>query len=114
MSQEQNFRMFAGDAKTLIFNVVDENNATVDISNHTVRWRVANDVAGTLLLSKSTTASQITTTGSTAGEFRVTLGSTDSNTLEGVYYHEAELESPTANRFTVVFGHGTFVKGLIV
>lgn len=108
MAQENNFRMFSGDAKTLIFTVSDINSSAANITNHTVRWRVARDRYSSVLLTKSTTDGGITTTASTAGQFRVILNSTDTDGLKGVYYHEGELQSTASEKFTAVFGHVTF------
>lgn len=84
------FWMYAGDDKTLEVSVTDRNGDAVTITSATIEWRATKRFGKTAALTK-TTSSGISITSGSGGVFQITLTDTDTESLEGVYYHEAQI-----------------------
>lgn len=108
-----NFSMTAGDHKTLIVDVVDQSGAAVVITGATIAWRAARSLGKSAVISK-TTSSGITITDGPGGEFSVTLSPSDTNSLVGNYYHEAQVTLSAGTILTVLTGTMKINKALIV
>lgn len=81
--KNQNFELFQGDTKNVVFAVDADN----PITGSSITWALF-DRSGVLVLSKTTTAG-ITITGDK--EFTVALDPDDTRTLLGTYFHEAKI-----------------------
>lgn len=114
-NRNQNFELWAGDNKTLSFTANDENSSALDITGNTIRWSLARTPYEAALIEKSTTggSTQVNITSSTAGTFEVTLNSSDSSSLRGVYYHEAHIIDGDSDEYTIAIGHATLTRSLI-
>lgn len=113
MAAEQDFSMFTGDSKTLVIEVLDEDDAVVDITGWTFKWRLSRSVRSAALVSK-TSASGITITNSPAGLLEVEIDPADTDALRaGLYYHEVEGIDQDSEISTVIAGAATLKPTLI-
>src|SRR3990167_4295716 len=87
----QNFIMVAGDTKTLVVTVEDAEGTAVSITGATIKWRCARSYGKTASITKATGGSGIAITDGAGGEFTVTLNASDTVSLVGNFYHEAEI-----------------------
>lgn len=101
--QNQDFVMWAGDNKLIDVTVVDGDGVAVDITGATIKWVLAKTAGDSALVTK-TTGDGITITDAAAGKFRVTLVPADTESLAGVYYHEAEVTDASSQVSTVLIG----------
>jgi hypothetical protein len=111
-----NYRMFAGDTKTLEMSVIDDDGLIVDISDAKIRWMMARSVnSKTTILSKGNEDSppEIEIVLANHGRFNVYLGQDDTETLRGDYYHEAEVVLPDGTIGTPISGTITIDHTLI-
>lgn len=80
--------VYQGEGKSLVFTVVDENGAAIDITGATVTWRLAKIAAAGSLLEK-TVGSGIVLTTPGSGILTVTLDAADtSGRVAGEYIQE--------------------------
>lgn len=107
-----NFEMFAGDSKVLQVLVLDEAGLPADITGATVRWQLAQKLAGPPLISKAT-GSGITVVDGPGGRFDVLLDPPDTEGLLGCYYHEAEAVNTGDITSTVLTGQADIKATLI-
>jgi len=84
--------MFAGDTRDIVVSVVDQDGVKVNLGTASVIWKMAKSDWKTntsaVLITKNSSAGQI---GLADGSFTVHLASADTMTLEGTYYHEAQI-----------------------
>jgi len=113
--KKQNFEIFAKDDKILSIAITDSSGNAVDLTGAKVRWRLSVSPYDTPLIQKSSTAgtSQVNITNSTGGLVDVIIAGSDTTNLNGVYYHEAEVEDATSNKTTVTIGYATITRALI-
>lgn len=98
-----NFVMTAGDSKTLVITVRNADGDAVNITGATIKWQAARSYGKTSVISK-TTSSGISITDGTNGVFAVTLSPSDTDSLSGIYHHEAELTATDTTKSTVLVG----------
>lgn len=101
--KNQYFSMVAGDDQDLVVTVKNEAGVVVDITGSTIKWAMKKTVNGQAQVSKTTT-SGITLTTPSSGVFTISLGSVDTQTLSGRYYHEAELTNNIGKKKTIMTG----------
>jgi hypothetical protein len=95
----------AGDDVRLEVTVTDEDGSAVDLSGATVVWGLARrPTADAALVEKSTDTGGITITDAASGEFAIEVEATDTEGLEGTFYHEAELTDSGGSVSTVLTG----------
>lgn len=96
-AKDQDFEMYVGDHKNLIFTVEDVGN----LEGSTIKWFLSSDSMEEILVEKSTP--EITIEGNT---FTVKLLPEDTENLEPrkMYYHEAEVTDLFGNTSTVAVG----------
>ena len=85
--------MVQGESKILTYNVVDENGTAVNVTGATGLWELSRSPGDTAILTK-TTADDITAAGTTV---TVSLSSTDTADLEGVYWMELSITDTVGN-----------------
>jgi len=98
--KDQDFEIFAGDNKSLLFTVDD----VEDLDDCTVTWKAARSPGSEAVISKSSESSdEIEISGDT---FTVKLVPTDTSNLSGYrkYYHEAQILDSSGNITTVAIG----------
>ena len=106
----QNFTMYSGDSKTLSVRVVNENWKPVDIDSATdITYKLAASVSGTALITKDL-SDGISVANSTV---TITLGTADTASLSGDYYHELQITDASSNVFTAFSGTVTVTSDLI-
>lgn len=94
------FEMKAGDTKYIVVSVVNDAGEPVVISGASIKWIIARKRNSSHLVTK-TVGSGITITG--ASEFTVKLNPSDTLSLFGEYYNEAEIiESGTSDVSTLI------------
>ena len=103
--------MFAGDSKVLVVTVRDGAGAVVNITGATLTWEAARSTEETTVISKES-GDGISITNPTGGVFEVTLDEADTDDLQGLYYHEAEL-TQAGDTFTVLTGSLVIERTLI-
>lgn len=108
----QNFQMIAGDYKTLVITVRNSDGDPVNITGATVKWQAARSLGKASVISK-TTSSGISLNDPTNGIFTVTLNHSDTDSLSGIYHHEAEVTDSSGFRSTVIAGTMKVNKPLI-
>ena len=97
------FEIYAGDDKLIEVAVLDKVGDPVSISGATIRWRASRSFGKAVAISKST-SSGISITDAANGEFQVTLTPSDTASLKGPYFHEAEVEFGDGKKSTVLQG----------
>lgn len=107
-----NFRMTAGDTKVLEVAVLDEDGATVDISDATIRFQMARFATDSAALVSKAIGSGIAIVSGPAGRFNVTLAPEDTADFSGSYWFEAELVDGDVVS-TVLGGRATIDPALI-
>lgn len=98
-----NFSLYQGDDHTLTVTVKDTSGSVVDISGSTIKWQAARKTGGTSVISY-TTSDNISITDGSNGEFQVTIDASDTESLRGLYYHEAEVTFSDSTISTVLTG----------
>ena len=106
------FRMYQGDSKTLSITVKDKDGDVVVITGATIKWQASRSYGKTADISK-TTSSGISITDGPNGVFEVTLDASDTESLEGEYYHEAEITFSDSTISTVLAGRMNITPVLI-
>jgi phage terminase large subunit-like protein len=110
---KQNFTMVSGDTQILEFEVLDSGGVAVNITGAVVTWVLcASRLYPTALITK-TTSSGITLTNPTSGIFQVTLLPVDTQSLSGIYFHEAQVVV-SGNTYTVSNGNAIIEGDVIV
>lgn len=116
-TQRTDFQMYQGDSKVLSVTVADEDGQVVPVDGMTIRWQASLVVTGgfepTAALSKDNGAIGGVTTVTEEGVFEVEIEPEDTESLSGLYYHEAELTDGAGNVSTVLTGRMTIKPVLI-
>ncbi len=102
--QNQDFTMWQGEDKILEVTVKDESDVVVNLTGATIKWVLAPTVDGTVSITKETGGSGIVITDATNGVFQVTINAADTASLEGTFYHEAEVTSSASKVSKVLIG----------
>ena len=100
----QNFTLTAGDTKSLVITVKDNEGVAVDITGASVKWQAARSFGKASAISKATGGSGIVLTNPSTGVFTVTLDADDTEDLKGQFYHEAQVTLADGTIATVLFG----------
>jgi hypothetical protein len=108
----QNFNMTAGDTKTLVVTVRDAEGTAVNLTGSTIKWQAKRSLGKAASLSK-VSASGITLTDPTNGEFSVALDPSDTEDLVGLFHHEAEVTAADGTISTVLRGTMKINRALI-
>jgi len=108
MREGQGFEIWAGESKAVTVTVTDEDTGgSIDLTGACVTWVMQEqDVGGTTVLTKDadwTGASAITVSGCTFSFF---LTHADTDSLQGMYYHEAEALDASGCTFKPLRGYG--------
>ena len=106
------FKMYQGDTKVLTVTVKDKVGNAVAITSATIKWQASRSKGKTPDISK-TTSSGISITDGANGVFTVTLNASDTESLEGSYYHEAEVIFSDSTVSTVLSGSMVIIPVLI-
>jgi hypothetical protein len=102
--------LHTGDSKNLIINVVDGNNSPIDLTNATIEWILADK--DTTVLAKSI-GNGITVNIPTNGQFKISLTSSNTKNLSGVYTHMARVTTFSGDSSIILEGTITITKTLI-
>ena len=94
-----NFEMFSGDSKLLTTQVLDQDDAIVDIAGATISMVISKHPKSAALVTKA----GVITDGPN-GTFTVDLAPTDTEDLQGAYYFEQQLTDTGGRKSTVVAG----------
>lgn len=108
------FTMYSGDTKDVLVQVLDENNLIVDITGATIKWQVAQNTEPTTPILTKTTASGIDIVDGESGLFQINLTTSDTASLSGKYYHEAQVTELNSDISTVMAGIMTILPDLVV
>lgn len=109
----QDFVMYAGDNKKIYVEVVDENGELVNLAGTEIDWVLQGNVAlSTASISKSSTMSGEIVTES-VGTFSITLTSSDTESLSGRFYHEAQIIDADGDISTVMVGTANIKKSAL-
>ncbi len=98
-----NFSVNQGDSKTLSITLKNTAGTVVDITSATIKWQSARKRGGTSVISY-TTSNNINITSGTGGTFDVTIDASDTEPLDGIYYHETEITFSDGTISTVMTG----------
>ncbi|TIM16278.1 MAG: hypothetical protein E5Y67_03540 [Mesorhizobium sp.] len=116
-TQRTDFVMYQGDSKVLSVTVADEDGQVVSVDGMTIRWQASPVITGgfdtTATLKKDNDALGGITTVTEEGVFEVEIEPEDTESLSGLYYHEAELTDGTGHVSTVLTGRMTIKPVLI-
>ncbi len=108
------FLLYAGDTKALEVTVRDAAGDVVDVTGATIRWQLAEAPGEPALVSKTTVgAGGVSIVNGAQGRFDVAIAAGDTDDLDGVYYHEAEVELLDGTVATVLAGFATIARTLI-
>lgn len=89
----QDFSMFAGESRTVSFDVLDANDAMMDLTGATLTWRVSK--LGVIIIERVADVTGV-------GKAQVRIEVAD-NIQQGTYVHELEL-AKAADKETVCHG----------
>lgn len=109
----QNFQMTAGDNKVLVVTVKDANGTRVNITGTSIKWQAARSFGKASVISKATGGNGVNITNGPNGVFTVTLLAADTESLAGIYHHEAQITALDGLISTVLFGTMKINKALI-
>jgi len=98
---DQNFTMYSGDTQDVTATITDDDSASVALAGMTIKWGFATAPGQTAIVTKTTTDSDITISGNT---FSFEIAPSDTTSLAGTYYHEAECTDATNDVQTVLSG----------
>ena len=89
--RDQDFEMWQGENKLVYFTITGDSSAVKDLTDSTsFLWKALRHVGSTsATIAKSTAGGGITVTGATSGIFCVTISSSDTESINGRFYHEA-------------------------
>lgn len=105
----QDFTMRSGDTKALTVTVTDGSSNAKDLSGaQAIVWQLACRKGATNQVSK-TLGSGITNSDPTNGRFTISLSPSDTASLDGSYYHEAQVTDGAGNVETVMVGVATII-----
>jgi hypothetical protein len=96
--EDQNFVMWAGEAKEIRIPCVDENGDALTLTGATIAWELRARQGAAALVTKGTGGSGITleTTDATDDTVVIALEPEDTAALRGVYLHEAAITGAQA------------------
>lgn len=109
------FEMFAGDTREIVVSVVDQDGAMINTIGGVVLWQLAKsdwkkDPSTAVLITKTSSSGQIDLAD---GSFTVHLLSSDSEALEGSFYHEAQVTLSDGTIGTPLVGKAKIKANLI-
>lgn len=106
--------MYSGDSTPIQVTVTDsETGAAVVLTGAAMTWALTRAPGTTPVLTKTSGAGEITVGGAGNNVATVTLGPTDTATLEGLFIHELQVTDGSGNVFTVFQQH-LYIKGDVV
>lgn len=118
-AKDQDFSMKSGDSKNIFITIKDSDGVVVDVTNFTAfTWSMSalepdGKFSSTVTLSKSL-GSGITVSDGLNGIIKVRLEEADTESLDGLYYHETEGVSATPDTGTTTTGTLTIDRDLNV
>lgn len=95
----------SGDTLIIEVEVSNTDGTAKDITSASIEWVLAKRRGGTAVISKSAAGGGISITDAVAGLFEVTIDPADTDSLAGLYFHEAEVTDSAGNISTVLEGH---------
>ena len=98
-AKNQNFEMFAGDTKNIDVTV-----AGVNLAGSTVKWAMKKTIYSAAPDVAKDTVDGITVTDPNGGRFTISLLPSETRSLSGTYYHEAEITDANGNVSTIFTG----------
>lgn len=98
------FTMYAGDTKNVEITVTDEEGLVIDLTDCELFWELSRIVGVQPPLLDKEIGSGLTVVTAAAGRFDVRLEPEDTESLEGVYYHEAKLVDDQGDVSTILSG----------
>lgn len=114
------FKMVSGDSKDLNITATDGAGAIIDITGVSdIKWQLFTPISGAAIISK-TLGAGVTVTDAVAGEFSVSISPTDTDDLDGDYWHEVQITYSNGNIVTLKdnsaldYGVAVIVRDLIV
>lgn len=110
----QNFEVYKGDNKEIIITVTDDNGAILDLTSYSVVWVVYNTTLDSIVIKKSTVASnEITIPSPTSGQVHIALDSIDTESLTPrTYGHQCEIKDVSTNHSTITTGYIKILKSI--
>ena len=103
-----NFSVFQGDSKILSVTLKNTAGTVVSIASATIKWQATPKRGGTSVISY-VSGGAITITSGSGGTFDIVIASTDTEPLDGIYYHETEITFADGTISTVMTGTMTVV-----
>lgn len=100
--EKQNFEMYSGDTKNIIINVTDSDGSPLSLDGATVVWVLKPKVYSEEVTVAKRTGDGINTD---SNKIKIRLDPDDTESLSGLYYHEAEVTDAKGNVSTVTTGY---------
>jgi hypothetical protein len=91
------------DHRNFVADIVDETGAPVDITTADVTWILADSVAGTIRLTKSTAAATMIKSSATRVQWTITSAQSGALAARS-YYHEMQITNSGGEKQTVMAG----------
>lgn len=95
---------YAGDTLQITITVQDDAGNALDLTGATVEWVLVSAGERETVLSKDSASGGIALTDAANGEIRITIDPADTESLKGLYRHEAEVTDASGNTSTVTVG----------
>jgi hypothetical protein len=114
--ENQDFTMYAGDDKVVRVVIKDESGSFVNLTGSLMDWVLQPTVnASSASVSKSWNTSVSNGMAIDGlGSFSITLSNSDTQSLSGKFYHEAQMIDTQGDVSTVMVGHITIKKSAIM
>lgn len=107
----QNFEIYQGDTKNIVVTVSNNDGTLMDITAVSIKWRLK--IKNTISIDKTTTNGGISITDSVNGKFTIHLVPSDTTSITGNFYHEAEITDVLGNVSTIFTGVAKVIKSII-
>ena len=110
----QDFELVSGNDKDLNFTHKDQDGNIVDLTGATISWALSDNEKSKSRIIFYTNPTNITITDATAGKYRVSILSADTEPLTAKdYYHEVRITSSGGKIHTAVIGTVTVRRNII-
>lgn len=103
--EPQNFELFSGNDKTLLFTHRDGDGTIIDITGATIAWALSIRPRSKRMLIAYSTLNQVVITDGPAGKYEVRIQDTDTEPLhDRDYYHEVRITDVSGRVSTGAYG----------
>ena len=103
----QDFEIVSGNDRSVNITVTDDDGNAVDLTGATITWKAATspEASSALITKTNDSTNGISVSTPSNGVLTINLDPADTQSLDGVYYHETLVTDSSGNKSTVAIGH---------